>query len=210
MSDQPTDPNEFRRHMDEFWIRNNIAFLARYWTTASEALRAVAAEPERATEFRGRDDPPGYAGAVVEGHLEHHHYSGVLLAYATFDEFMVVLTERLGTHHEAPITPNDLRDRGVRRYRKFVHQVCGVDADQVDIDWEFLEDFAAVRNAIIHANGNRSHLSNAKQLQQVVERRSPALGFKHEVKLVITEEYVRQCLLTVLRAATSLNSATTG
>jgi hypothetical protein len=194
--------------MDEFWIRNNISFLTRYWATASEALRAVAAEPARATEFRDRDDLPGYAGAVIEGHLEHHHYSGVLLAYSTFDEFMIVLTERLGINHKAPITPNDLRDRGVRRYRKFVHQVCGIDADRVVIDWGFLEDFAVVRNAIIHANGNRSHLSNAKQLEQVVERRSPALGFKHEVKLVVTEEYVRQCLVTVLRAAMSLNAAT--
>ncbi len=198
-------PEEMRHAFEEIWIRNNLGFLARYWHTAGEALKRVTAAPEEFAEFRESDSPPQYVDAVVESHLEHHNYSGVLLAYAVFDEFMTVLTANLGRACDAPIMPNELRDRGVRRYKKYVHQVCRIPVDSVAIDWSLLEDMATVRNAIIHANGNKGLLGNPKELEAVVRRRNPALSFKHAVRLNVSDEFVVTCIGAIRSTALAVH-----
>jgi len=199
-------PDQIRHVMEEIWVRNNLGFLARYWHTASEALQKVTEDPGGFSEFRRDDSPPQHIAAVVESHLEHHNYSGVLLAYASFDEFLSVLAGNLGRATDAPIEPNDLRDRGVRRYKKFVHKVCRIPVDQIAIDWPFLEDFSAVRNAIIHANGNKSLLGNSKELERVVARRSPSLSFKHQTKLVVADSYVVECIEAIRDTAVAVHA----
>jgi hypothetical protein len=126
LGEHEASAEDTRRAFEAFWIRNNSAFLLRYWHTAGEALQTVVSDPNSFTEFKGSDSPEQYINAVVHGHLEHHNYSGVLLAYAVFDEFMVSMTAQLGRTRDAPIPPSDLRDRGVKRYKKFVHKVCRV------------------------------------------------------------------------------------
>lgn len=142
---------------------------------------------------------------MLASHLEHHSYTGVLLTYAVFDEFMATLTSKLGLSQGAPIVPGDLRDRGVRRYKKYVHQVCRIAPGKGRIDWGFLEDFATVRNAIIHANGNKSLLSTPRDLEQVVARRSGMLDFKHEVKLRVSPEFVTMCMTSTRDTALAIN-----
>ena len=206
MEDEVHSPDEMRHAMDEIWIQNNLGFLARYWHTAGEALKRVTENPESFTEFRRNDSPPQYVAAVVENHLENHNYSGVLLAYAIFDEFLNVLAGNLGRAVDAPINPGELRDRGVRRYRKFVHKVCRVPMEGTSIDWSFLEDLATVRNAIIHANGNKSLLSSPKELEQVVARRSPNLTFTHGVRLVVSDAFVVRSIEVIRDSALAVHA----
>lgn len=198
--------DEMIHAMDTLWIRNNIGFLARYWRTAKEALNNVASNPGGFTEFQ--DEPLGesYVAAVVANHLEHHNHSGILLAYAAMDEFMTVLSVRLGEVRDAPIAPNELRDRGVERYKKFIHKVCRIPAGDTKIDWPFLQDLSIVRNAIIHANGNRSLLSNPNQLEKVVERRRPKLSFKQESRLIVSDEFVLEAIMAIGNAALAVNA----
>lgn len=208
MTDKVQSPEEMLVAFERFWIQNNVGFLARYWHTATEALKRVAADPEGITEFDGEPLGAKYVAAVVDNHLEHHNNAGVLLTYAVFDEFMAVLTRKLGKVREAPIAPNDLRDRGVRRYKKFVHQVCRVGVEDAGIDWQFLQDLSIVRNAIIHANGNKSLLGNPAELEGVVQRRSPDLSFKHESRLIVSNEFVVKSLVVVRHAALTVNRLT--
>jgi hypothetical protein len=98
--------------LQEFWIRNNISFLVRYWTTATAALDRVKGDPENFKEFQVTGTEPEYVEAVLSNHKEHLCYSGVLLTYATMDEFLTVLAKDLGRIHNVRILPSDLKDRG--------------------------------------------------------------------------------------------------
>jgi hypothetical protein len=200
------DARSIEYGMQKFWIVNNMGFLFRYWSTARESLEKVMSEPEAFTEFMGDSKQETLVRGIVSDHLEHHNYSGVLLTYAILDEFMITLSKDLGRAKGAPIVPGDLRDRGIKRYKKFIHQVCGVQPDEIDIDWSFLEDLAEVRNAIIHANGNKSLLGDPKKLERVVDHHAPFLQLKHSrVKLVITDDFVKKAMSATQVAALELN-----
>lgn len=209
MNEEKPTSEESLGALESVWISNNSSFLLRYWYTAGEALRKVASDPESFAEFRQDDSPPAYVESVIETHIAHHNYSGVLLAYSVFDEFMASMTSRLGRVCEAPIPPNDLRDRGVKRHKKYVHRVCRVPHEKGGIDWAFLEDFATVRNAIIHANGNASLVQNRSALEAVVARQAPRLAFRHSQKLVVEDEFVIACMSATRNAALAVNTLAT-
>lgn len=188
-----------------FWIRTNVSFLGRYWITASEALERVKSAPDSYREFQVNEGHEGYVTAVLSSHMEHHCYSGVLLAYATMDEFLAFLTRDLGKLLSVGIGPSDLKDRGIKRYRKFIEQVCSVKPDQINIDWTFLEDFSVIRNAIIHANGNAALLKDRRRLEAIVTKYKDELSFKHSTKMVIRDVFVERCIAKTLESAMNLS-----
>lgn len=193
--------------LEHLWIRTNLSFLLRYWKTATEALDRVSAAPDTFEEFKiAGTDPPGYVEAILASHKEQHCYAGILVTYALLDELMTTLAKRMGQARGAKIAPSDLKDRGMRRYEKYVCDVCGVDRDKIKIDWSFLHDFSIIRNALIHANGNTSLLSNPKHLARLVEKYPNELSFRHKTKLVIDEEFVARCIVTTSVTADRMNS----
>jgi hypothetical protein len=206
MTNEEQSSAEMYRVLQGWWIQNNTDFLHRYWSTAATALEHVVDAPENYAEFLKESDNR-HITAAIASHREHHNFSGVLLTYAVFDEFMAILTKDLGRSRDARIDPGDLRDRGVKRYRKFVCQVCNISEEQLAIDWEFLEDFATVRNAIVHANGNKTLLRDATQLNHVVHRHPDLLGFKNESKLTVSDAFVIRCIKTTHDTALALAAA---
>lgn len=188
-----------------FWIRNNISFLTRYWLTATAALEGVNADPESFEEFQITGTDPRYVETILSSHKQHHCYSGVLITYATLDEFLAVLAKDVGRLHNIRIAPSDLKDRGVRQYKKYIHDVCPVDPNDLNIDWTFLHDFSLVRNSIIHANGNKLLLNTSEKLDAVVAKYPGELSFKHEAKLVVEDEFVARCIAKTSESATRIN-----
>ena len=120
--------------MQAIWVRNNVAFLVRYWWTAKDALHRVKESSESFDEFKDNDLGPGYVNAVLSGHLEHHNYAGVLLAFANFEEFLSVLCADLGALRRISVEPSDLKDRGVSRFRKYIHKVCQLAPEEIEIN----------------------------------------------------------------------------
>ena len=143
--------------MQEFWIRQNMSFLARYWTTATEALARVKGDAENFKEFQIAGKEPHYVEAILSSHKDRLCYSGVLLTYATMEEFLAVLAKEVGRMHDIKILPSDLKGGGVKQYKKFIHDVCSVDPVNLNVIGNSFQNFSIVRNTIIHANGN-SHL----------------------------------------------------
>ena len=150
--------------MQAWWITNNLAFLARYWYTATAALKRVSEAPETFEEFKINGVEPPYVDAVISSHLDHHHYAALLLAFASFEEFFSVLCGDLGKALGITVELTDLKDRGVKRFRKFIHKVCQVGDHDLQINWLFLNQFATIRNCLVHANGNRGRLADPKAL----------------------------------------------
>jgi hypothetical protein len=190
----------------KFWIRNNVAFLARYWTTACTALDRVVHDPKSYKEFEVNGTDAGYVNAVVSGHKERLGYSGVLLAYATLEEFLNFLTKDIGSVSNTKIRPCDLKDTGMKRYRKYIHEVCLIDSNDLNVAWCFLQDFSVVRDSIIHANGNKALLSSPNRLDAVVEKYAGELSFQHTSKLVVSDPFVERCISKTLESATKINS----
>lgn len=192
--------------MQEVWIRQNVSFLARYWTTATEALSLVRDDPQNFKEFQIAGAETYYVEAILSSHKDRLCYSGVLLAYATMDEFLSVLTKEVGRKHDIKTIPSDLKDRGVRQYKKYIHDVCAVAPLNLKVDWEFLQDFSIVRNAIIHANGNKTLLSTPKKMDILVAKYPKELSYEHDVKLVIDAEFVARCITKTSESARSINA----
>lgn len=196
--------------MQELWIRQNISFLARYWTTATEALHLVKNDPQSFKEFQIAGKEPHYVEAILSTHKDRLCYSGVLLTYATMDEFLTALAKEVGRMHDIKILPSDLKDRGVKQYKKYIHDVCSIDPLNLKADWKFLQDFSVVRNAIIHANGNKSLLSTPKKLDALIAKYPRELSYEHGVKLVINEEFVARCITNTSETAMSINAYLSG
>jgi len=192
--------------MQEIWIRQNISFLARYWTTATEALRLAKNDPHNFKEFQIAGAEPHYVEAILSSHKDRLCYSGVLLAYATMDEFLSVLAKEVGRIHDIKILPSDLKDRGVKQYKKYIHDVCAVSPLNLKVDWEFLQDFSVIRNAIIHANGNKTLLSTPKKMDILVAKYPKELSYEHDIKLVIDEEFVARCITKTSESARRINA----
>jgi len=190
--------------MQAWWITNNLSFLTRYWYTAKAALRRVSEEPETFEEFEANGVGRSYVDAVISSHLEHHNYAALLLAFASFEEFFSTLCVELGRAHGVSIEPSDLKDRGVQRFRKFIHKVCQVSERDLQIDWVFLQQFAAVRNCLVHANGNRGRLSDPKSLDRVVAAYPEELAYIHGVKLKLSDDFVGRCIRETERASLAL------
>lgn len=193
--------NNIQVQMQAWWITNNLAFLTRYWYTATEALRRVSEAPETFEEFKVNGVERPYVDAVVSSHLEHHHYAAVLLAFASFEEFFSVLCGDLGKALGVTVEPTDLKDRGVQRFRTFIHKVCQVSDKDLQIDWRFLQQFAVIRNCLVHANGNRGRLANPGALDQVVAAYPAELSYVHDVKLRISDEFVGRAIRETERAS---------
>lgn len=190
--------------LQAWWITNNLAFLTRYWYTASAALKRVSEAPETFEEFRAHGVERPYVDAVISSHLDHHHYAALLLAFASFEEFFSVLCGDLGKALGVTVEPTDLKDRGVQRFRKFIHKVCQVSEQDLQIDWLFLEQFAIVRNCLVHANGNRGRLADPKALDRVVSAYPAELSYVHNVKLRISDEFVGRVIRETERASLAI------
>ena len=195
------DSTNLKLQMQTVWVRNNVAFLVRYWWTAKDALNRVKERPDSFDEFKDNDLGPGYVAAVLSGHLEHHNYSAVLLAFASLEEFLTVLCADLGALRGVTVDLSDLKDRGVSRFRKFIHKVCGVTPESIEIDWAFLERLAVVRNCIVHANGNKGRLADPKSLDRVAADHPAELSFRHNAKLVISDDFVTRCFSATERTS---------
>jgi hypothetical protein len=207
MTSRDVSPSKELQHaMQAVWISSNLAYLYRYWATAQSALRQITQEPDKHDEFRGNELGPRYVEAIISNHLENHNYAGLLLTYALFDEIFVTLTVGLGKLKAAPLLPSKLRERGVQRYKKYIHEICAVTSDEAPIDWGFLEDFAFVRNWIVHANGNQLLHKNPREVELVMQRYPDTLSFKHDVKLVVSGKFVERCMATTERSALVINS----
>jgi hypothetical protein len=178
--------------------------LFRYWWTAKAALDSVKDAPESFDEFKDNGLGPGYVEAVLSGHLEHHNYAGVLLAYASFDEFFTVLSADLGHLLGVAVELSDLKDRGVRRYQKFIHKVCRVTRQDLEIDWDFLEQFSVVRNCIVHANGNKGRLADPKAIERIVDAYPAELSYAHGVKIVVSDAFVVRCVRSTEAASLAM------
>lgn len=187
------DSTNNRLAMDAVWVRNNVAFLVRYWWTARDALNRVKETPEAFDEFKDNEHGPRFVESVVSGHLANHNYAGVLLAFASFEEFFMVLCAELGALRGVSVDLSDLKDRGVPRFRKYVHKVCRLTTVDLQVDWPFLEQFSIVRNCIVHANGNRGRLAGPTSLDRVVAAHPKELSYEHDVKLVISDAFVSRC-----------------
>ena len=189
-----------------WWIRTNTSVLASYWYTTRQALQKVPSDPEAFAEFNGGEVEERFINAAVSNHLERHNYAGVLLCYALFDEFMLGLTDRLGKRDRAPITPRARKKTvGFQDYKKFVEDFCEGEPRQVEIDWGFLADFAEIRHTIIHANGLLKNHRNPDLIARIVKNRSPHLSIKHGGRLVVTEDYVADCVVVVRQTAQAVH-----
>ena len=191
--------------MHEFWIQNNMSFLYRYWSTARSALEAVANTPEAYDEFKDNKLGKGYVDAVISSHFEHHGFGAVLLAYAAMEEFLAVLTQDLRGCLQVTTEPSDLRDRGLRRYRTYIQKVCAITAEDLPVDWKFLDDFTVIRNCIVHGNGNKARVGNPREVDRVVDAYPRELGYRHDVKLVVSDEFVARCMAATAASALAIN-----
>ena len=65
--------------------------------------------------------------------------------------------------------------------------------------------FSVVRNCIVHANGNKARFGNPKELDKVVASYPTELGYKHEVKLVVSNAFVERCMAVTTKAALAVH-----
>ena len=190
----------------EWAIEHNMNLLDWYWTNMTEALDHMKESPER---FSGltHDSIRIDSESIIEGHEEQLCYSGVLLAYAHLDEYLFSLCGKLGEQLEITTELSDLRDRGVRRYKKFIEKFCSIEPPTIPINWPFLFDFSIVRDSVVHANGRIDLLRNPQKLKGAVERWPKLLHFKHNgMKLVVERDFVSKCNDAVHAAAKKINN----
>ncbi|MGI1671746.1 MAG: hypothetical protein K6L74_15685 [Neptuniibacter sp.] len=189
----PKNIDELELQLQKFSITHNHTFQQRYFITASQALEAVKKEPLNFYEFIELGEEIDFVDSVVDTHRGLLRYSSILIYYAEFEEAFRRVLKKLGSISGACVSLNDLRDSGVRGYKKFIYDVCQINKDNLFIDWVFIEDFTNIRHALIHANGNLARAKNRKKLEEIVRRYAPDISVRHNSKLTFSDSFIFQC-----------------
>jgi len=181
-------------NMKIFSARNNYSFLARFMVTVAESLEKVGRNPEDHYEFQAYGSKENYVKTVLGGHHEKLNFSGILLAYASFEEMFLFDVKDLGKACGCNLKLSDLSGSFVERCKKYIHKLCKVEPKELKIDWESIMDFATIRNFIVHSNGNITHATSREKIKKIIKKYDSELALKHDTKLVIYPKYVNRVM----------------
>ncbi len=183
----------------------NCNFLARYHITTAEALKSIIENPEEFSEFSDKEsilDVDKY----IDFYLVQHNYASLLLAYATFEETIVNATEDLRKLTDTEKELDSIKaDDSIEKYKKFIGRHCGIDHQQLPINWGFFKSFAVIRNFIIHANGNLSQAKNKDRVKSAIANTNNRTKLESSNKLIIESSYIYQCLTETKKLSYLIN-----
>lgn len=189
-------------NMKIFSAKNNYSFLARFMATVAESLEKVEKSPEDHYEFQAYGTKENYVKSVLKGHREKLNFAGILLAYASFEEMFLFDIKDLGKACDCNLKLSDLSGSFVERCKKYIHKLCKVEPKELKIDWESIMDFAAIRNFIVHSNGNLTH---ATSREKIIKKYDGELALKHDTKLVIYPKYVNRVMSLAKDTSVAIN-----
>jgi hypothetical protein len=111
-----------------------------------------------------------------------------LTAYATFESALDLLSDYYHLLKNINISPNELKDRGVKRSEKYLTKLVFLKYPTDSHNWDSINELADIRHCIIHANGIVSQYNNSKTVYSIVEKYS-------EIKIdndhiVLTKDFV--------------------
>jgi hypothetical protein len=78
----------------------------------------------------------------------NNRYSFLVLVFITFETYMNLLCEYICIRWRLQTKPDNNRDN-IKSWKKYLKEIVGVP----DLDWGKVEDFAKVRNCIVHMMG---------------------------------------------------------
>lgn len=109
--------------------------------------------------------PENYLNVQAKIGLTNIYYDSLIMAmYSFIESKMLFLCKYLSQGQNIKV--NDMADRGIIKYQKYLSKVCGIDFSPINNEWETLLGYNKLRNHLVHSDGNRSiPVSNKKLIQ---------------------------------------------
>lgn len=112
-----------------------------------------------------------------------------LTAYANLESSLDLLSDYFFHKTNLNISPEDLKDSGIKRSKKYLVKLVGLNFPYDRIEWKSIIEVAHIRHCIIHTNGIVSQYRNINTINSVIHKyQEIRIEDDH---IIITKEFVR-------------------
>lgn len=115
--------------------------------------------------------------------------------YGALEHFMVSVCKH-SQHYLPGPTLKDLRGEGIIRARLYLTKVAAIDFPDTP-EWKDLAIFGALRNALVHAQGDLSNNERAQAIEQLAARLNTFTVAPDKTKVILSRDFNDGFLTTV-------------
>jgi len=115
------------------------------------------------------------------------------LFFTTFATFEAVLDSLSYYHHmykKINIGPNDLKDSGIKRSKKYLIKLADLKYPKDSQPWDEIEKLVDIRHCLMHANGNVKIYKNSKKIFSIINKYSKSKIEIIDDFIVLKKEFV--------------------
>lgn len=123
-------------------------------------------------------------------------HSTVVTLYTFLESSMNKLCRHLYRLKQYSVELSDLKGDGISRAKLYLEKLANVDFDKLNGDWSKLSSLNAIRNCLVHAEGNINGVRSPTKLTKIVEN-TDGIYANYNSEIVIEREYVENCIDTI-------------
>lgn len=124
--------------------------------------------------------------------------STVVTIHSFLDHSMHNTCNRLSRAHDYPVKVDDIKGSGIVRSKNYLEKLAKVDFEKTKLNslWGKIQELNAIRNCIVHTEGNVKAVNSSKKLEKIIERRGD-LSLQNEFYIKISRDFVDSCINVV-------------
>lgn len=119
--------------------------------------------------------------------------STLVSIYSFLENTMRSLCEYIYEVNEYPIKLDDLKGDGIQRSKEYLEKMAKIKFDSINSSWSNLQNLNALRNCIVHTEGDIKNFKRSQKLKNIVEN-NDYLSLERDRDIVIEREFIDETI----------------
>ena len=178
------------------YLRKHFDRIEKVFEVESEELWAASLAENERTKDHEDDSEHDYRHSDSLREIEFislrmHRYSSILSSYAYLENSMNKLCEEYHIAKQLPLDPSQVKGEGIERSKLYLSKLAELDFDKINKEWSQLQILNALRNCIIHADGDVN--LTRKKLDNIINN-TPGLSFVDNSLIMMEASYIHSAV----------------
>ena len=130
---------------------------------------------------------------VEQDFLNQYRSSAIISVNSLIEHRLRVIAELLGKLKSSKLEVSDLSGEGIIRNRNYLEKVCGVDFSHLNKQWSVIKDLSALRNCVVHCEGDITKARASQKLSNIVEN-TEGLRLERDDTIVFELPYLEKVI----------------
>lgn len=126
-------------------------------------------------------------------HLGIFRYSTTISLYSFLESELNTLCKHVYKNLDTSIQHTDLPRNGIKRARKYLLEVAGIDFNESNTEWSSILNLNKIRNNIVHCNGHIRASNNPTEIKEIINK-NPHLSLTYTSKIKIESKFIEQTI----------------